>query len=167
MLVFASFSIVLLSSSNSTPINCLGNSSKLPLVECEAWTDFFDATHGEQWKFCSANRLDPCSCNTEYAKVTCKQEREITHISLIHAPYSSRGGTLPSTLGNLKQLQYFEADCMGLNGTLPAVHLFVKGDCVLNDPLRQSDCEQFGGRPNSFSCPLPPGASEHCYATCQ
>ena len=48
---------------------CVGSSSKLPIDQCLAWMDFFDATGGHSWTyyitgqpFCRGTRADPCSC---------------------------------------------------------------------------------------------------------
>ena len=40
---------------------CTGNSTGLPAAECSAWLDMYDKTGGPSWRYCSSNRLDPCS----------------------------------------------------------------------------------------------------------
>jgi N-acetylneuraminic acid mutarotase len=41
---------------------CVGNSAQLPVDQCNAWIEFYDATHGENWLVCGSLRTDPCSC---------------------------------------------------------------------------------------------------------
>ena len=44
---------------------CTGSSSTgLADAECDAWVDLYDGTGGQNWRYCSDNRLDPCACVT-------------------------------------------------------------------------------------------------------
>ena len=43
---------------------CTGSQSAgLAPAECDAWVEFYDATGGKNWQYCSGNRLDPCACD--------------------------------------------------------------------------------------------------------
>ena len=62
--------------------------------------------------------------------------------------------------------------CHGLVGRVPPLNFSaISNGCAIHDPMGSRDCytengKIFADHPNNFSCPLPPGAAEHCHAKC-
>ena len=126
-------------------------------TDCQAWKDLFDSTHGENWKSCSKDRLDPCSCD----RVSCAPNNDSTKMSIESLVLQNRNlkGTLPPTLANLQYLVQFTVNGNSLSGFLPDLPWtrFTRNTCILVD--EQSDtCED----ENKFDCPLPAQAIAHC-----
>ena len=68
-------------------------------------------------------------------------------------------GTIPQSIGQLTGLAGLELSNNALNGTVPAMNFSrITEGCYLTDGG--------GDLHNQFSCPLPPGAAEHCHGTC-
>ena len=55
--------LLALLTAGATASQCTGSSVSLAEAECDAWVDFYDATGGKNWQYCSGNRLDPCACS--------------------------------------------------------------------------------------------------------
>jgi hypothetical protein len=79
------------------------------------------------------------------------------------------GGSIPSSLVRLNKLKTFSVYCNGLTGIVPALPIF-RIPSSANDPSACSlnnanNCGSMGS-PNTFRCPLPPGANENCQGLC-
>jgi hypothetical protein len=160
---------------------CAGTSINLDPKECRAWQEFYvDSASGipVNWQWCPAPKLDPCGCWNGNPAITCEGSKPIfgRHIENI-VLNGEVSGTFPSSFGQLTALTKI---CMcgnsNLTGTIPAsfAQLTNMGSMELAEnqltgiipalAFGQFDICNLEG--NDFSCPLPPGAKEHCKATC-
>ena len=58
-------------------------------------------------------------------------------------------------------------DCNELSGPLPSMNYEAIKICYADySPGFGTPCTEHGVIGNNFSCPLPPGAAEHCHAKC-
>lgn len=153
---------------------CLGNSSSLAPAECAAWQDLFDGIGLSKNKGGMAHtRQEPCgSTQGGEGGVVCKGGH-ITHIQVFpdQHPLHPHGGHLPPSVVHLAHLEQFVIFCHGLVGAVPPMNFSAIDNFAIHDPMGSRDCftehgKIFADHPNNFSCPLPPGASEHCHAKC-
>ena len=154
---------------------CVGNSSSLAPLECAAWQDLFDGIGLSKNKGGMAGtRREPCgSKQGGGGGVICK-DGHIIHIEVFPDQYPNHphGGHLPDTLVHLTHLEHLVLFCHGLVGRVPPLNFSaISNGCAIHDPMGSRDCytengKIFADHPNNFSCPLPPGAAEHCHAKC-
>jgi hypothetical protein len=153
---------------------CVGNSSSLTPAECVAWQDLFDGIGLSKNKGGMAHtRHEPCgSTQGGGGGVVCK-DGHITHIQVFpdEYPLHPHGGHLPLSIVHLTHLEQFVIFCHGLVGPVPPMNFSAISNCAIHDPAGSRDCftehgKIFADHPNNFSCPLPPGAAEHCHAKC-
>lgn len=131
------------------------NSSNLPQEECEAWVDFYDATGGPNWSYCSDTQFDPCYCG--YVLCDTFGGPSSVHISGFRLGPTNLTGTLPASLSSLKKLSFFKIEGNHLHGNLPDLpYNNMPGECTLFDHSNAP------GGTNSFSCPFP----EHVVGNC-
>jgi internalin A len=79
------------------------------------------------------------------------------------------GGSIPSSLVRLNQLKTFSVYCNGLTGIVPALPIFRIPPPANEFPqCSLSNVNNCGstGSPNTFRCPLPPGAKKNCQGLC-
>jgi Leucine-rich repeat (LRR) protein len=76
---------------------------------------------------------------------------QLTNLGQLVLANNQLTGTIPASFAQLTNLKQLVLIHNQLTGIIPAL------------PFSQFDCELEG---NDFSCPLPPGAKEHCNATC-
>ena len=135
---------------------CVGDSIQLDRTHCEAWVGLFDSTgasngaQGASWNVCKdpKYRIDPCSCSKV---VTCNTNR--TRIVGLKLGENALAGALPPLLAEMDGLRLLDLRGNQLNGTLPDLKVFGKGNnCTLFDFPRK----------NNFACPLPLNAVAYC-----
>ena len=142
------------------------NSSLLPQEECDAWIDFYDATGGPNWSYCSDTRFDPCYCGY----VLCYTDQiespvSVTHITGLRLGPTNLNGTLPASMSNLKRLVFFKIESNHLHGNLP--DLPYQNMPGLSSPEDSGRCNLFDhsnapGGTNSFNCPFPKHVIGNC-----
>eukprot|EP01048_Picozoa_sp_COSAG05_P005624 COSAG05_NODE_339_length_11118_cov_3.752246_9_plen_397_part_00 len=171
-----------------SPCSGGARSANLPLSECLAMQQLYDATDGAHWHNCGANfRTDPCGCDmgVPYAAcggdgggVCCKTKAGLpaagqTHVTQIYLGASGLAGSLPTDLRALTHLKWLQLSCNHITGPVPPAMLnWASFDSGRNDRCEldasHADCA-LNNPPlpnNNFSCPIPDGAAAHCMATC-
>jgi hypothetical protein len=102
---------------------------------------------------------------------------QLTNVSLSSNQLT---GSLPDSLGSLAQLTQLDLSCNELTGVLPVLNYshFTDGCNLRHSYYFSEDFSDFGGpvcqtpifahfQRTYFTCPLPPGAAEHCGAECR
>jgi hypothetical protein len=97
----------------------------------------------------------------------------LTQLTFLDISRCDIGGSIPSSLMRLSQLKTFSIECNGLTGIVPPLPVFripppAYGNpslCSLNNGNSADRCQD-DGSPNTFRCPLPPGAKENCGGFC-
>jgi hypothetical protein len=112
-----------------TTCNGSAYSAALPLAECSAWQDFFDATNGAQWADCNATRLDPCACLPVNTTRGDQQNQGVScaggHITDLFmrgndaSPGITLQGTLPASIKDFTELATLQLSFQKLQGSLP------------------------------------------------
>ena len=155
-------------------------SANLPLSECTALQDFFDATDGEKWHVCggkgeSSFRADPCGCDFGSPNGACSGNAggvccHDGHVTQIYLGNNNLGGTLPpGGLSALTKLTWINLACNHIGGKIPRNFLewprWPSGDprseqCQLSDI---QDCRDVWHVPyNNWTCPVPKEAADRC-----
>eukprot|EP01043_Picozoa_sp_COSAG02_P074015 COSAG02_NODE_14633_length_1252_cov_1.608846_2_plen_377_part_01 len=109
-----------------SPCSGGARSANLPLSECLAMQQLYDATDGAHWHNCGANfRTDPCGCDmgVPYAAcggdgggVCCRTKAGTpaagqTHVTQIYLGASGLAGSLPTDLRALTHLKWLQLSC--------------------------------------------------------
>jgi Leucine-rich repeat (LRR) protein len=97
----------------------------------------------------------------------------LTQLAYLDMRRCSLGGSIPSSFVRLDKLTTFSVYCNGLTGIVPPLPVFRipppangnPSDCALNSGNSADSCQGIGS-PNTFRCPLPPGAKENCGGFC-
>ena len=92
---------------------------------------------------------------------------ELRNLSQLHVSSNYLHGSLPASIARLDKLTDFTASCNNLTGAIPLMDfatIAYQGNCELDAPA--SYCSSGAYPTNSFSCPLPAGASRYCLAAC-
>jgi hypothetical protein len=166
---------------------CTGASKNLAVDQCLAWIDFYDALHGSGWRACNETRTDPCACAGTFgtAPVCNPGGTVVTQIMLTDPKWTPTTrlvyGTLPDSIGAFVNITAFNiADYGGrITGSIPAsikawkalTSFEIYANMFAGAPLPNLPFEQlttctlldhvWGGH-NSFDCPWPTGATDHC-----
>ena len=92
---------------------------------------------------------------------------KLTKLSQLFLSYNRLSGSLPSSLSALENVGALMLQCNDLTGALPALPFDKIKICDANHQVGLgSNCSASGRTDNTFSCPLPDGAAEHCHAKC-
>jgi hypothetical protein len=104
---------------------CTGGaySAALPLAECSAWQELFDAWQGTQWNYCNASRLDPCTCqhSSKYDPggydygVACYGG----HVTALDLAMANLQGTIPAVIKRFTELTHLDLSSNKLTGLVP------------------------------------------------
>jgi hypothetical protein len=98
-------------------------SSGIPLAECDAYIEFFDATGGMRWNRCNDSRLDPCSCPNGGAGCGYGNNDNgdrVNHITQLMLSENNLEGSIPESFSKLTVLRTLYLDNNGLWGSIPA-----------------------------------------------
>ena len=87
--------------------------------ERQALVDLYLATNGDDWKK-NENWLSGDPCDSHWYGISTPLNPCTTSVRALSLEYNSLEGTLPSSLGNLSQLQTIHLYDNTLNGTLPS-----------------------------------------------
>ena len=88
----------------------------------------------------------------------------LTTLQQLFLSYNQLTGPIPSSLAALSNVGALVINCNRLSGALPAFAFDQAKICYANW------VNGFGSKcavDNTWACPLPEGAAEHCHATCQ
>ena len=113
---------------------CTGSafSAALPLTECSAWQEFFDATEGTQWLRFNATRVDPCAaidagygygvkCSVGYKDHDHVRITEINFGTTAPGLYIGNNlqGTIPAVIKDFTELGLLGLSNNAIQGTIP------------------------------------------------
>jgi hypothetical protein len=167
---------------------CSGASVNLPMDQCLAWISFYDEMGGAGWPPRCQSRTDPCSCSFSDSNggVQCNDANtSITQLLFGVGggfPSPDVAGTLPASIGAFTDLLSFsvwgdEGDSR-IAGSIPASvsawsrltlfwpygnHFTGALPALPYDNFVWNGCQLLAvNSTNRFSCPLPPGITEHC-----
>ena len=185
--MYALASATILSTPPAHPSTCTGNSTRLPVAQCEAWIAFYGATNGSGWAYCSEAATDPCSCcgwggmcgRGGVTGPTCNEEN--TAVASIVLPGTNLTGELPAAIAAWEDLVVFSVNDNFLTGSIPSAfagswpklksfrvdgnHLTGKLPALPFGAAGVPDCLLIYHRrwgTNVFDCPWPDGATSVC-----
>lgn len=165
-------------------VSCTQSSNSLPIDECYAFQDLYDATNGAQWSKCSGSKLHPCGCS---GPVTCSRGHVVglslrkigmkgtlpaalgsmVQLTSLDLSRNALTGSLPLSLTSMKSLTVLDARDNKLTGAVPAMDFKKIKICSLDGPAAgDDDDDDASGGNNVFSCPLPKGAANDCRGSC-